>query len=106
MEFFGGSPEEMFERMKHMMNGHKHKVVKTIEPTTEEGNEWMALQGFYEAAKKAVGQYDSRQKLFWAKVELRTGEVTRNLHWNDEKGVIEIRVCDHGAPESGSEWES
>lgn len=100
-------PEEMFERLRHMFGGHKHKVVKTIKPTEDEVLEYMALRGFGENAKKAVGVHNSKKQLFWSKVELRTSEVTRTLRWNDKDQVIEVIECDHNN-ESGKkdDWES
>lgn len=88
------NPEEFFRKLKHMV-GHKHKVVKTIKPTEDEVSQYMTLEGYAKAAEKAVGTHESMRKLFWAKVELRTGEVTRSLNWNDKKQVIEVMDCDH-----------
>ncbi len=88
------NPEEFFRKLKHMV-GHKHKVVKTIKPTEEEVSQYMTLVGYQKAAEKAVGTHESMKKLFWAKVELRTGEVNRSLVWNDKKQTIEVMDCDH-----------
>lgn len=91
------------------MGGHKHRVVKSIKPTEDEIMEMIGVKAFEENAKKAAGIHKSKKNLFWSKVELRTGEVTRGLHWNDEKQMIEIVVCDYSDKDSsglGSQWES
>ncbi len=86
-EDFGG----MMDKMKQMLEKvNTYKVLKTVAATEEEVLEWMALQGFAEAAKKALGVHSAKKNLFWAKIELRIGEVNRQLHYNDEKQVIEI----------------
>lgn len=92
--------EEMFEHIRRASGNHKEKVVKSIKPTEEEVLEWMALEGFRENAEKARGVWESKKSLFWSKVELRTGEVTRRLHYNDKKNVIEILMCDHDHDDS------
>ena len=102
--------EQFFRKFSRMVGtGHNHKVVKSIKPTEEEALEMMALRGFEEAARKSVGVHQAKKKLFWAKVELRTGEVSRPLHWNDKKNVFEVIVCDHNAEgddEADKQWES
>lgn len=98
--------EGMFDDLRHKLGMHTHKVIRSLEASEEEALEWMALRGFGEAAKKAVGVYESKRKLFWAKVELRTQEVTRKLQFNDEKNLIEVVECDHTKKEPENEWDS
>ena len=81
------NPDEMFKKMMKMSHG---KLVKTIQPTDQEANEGMQLQAFKMNAEKSMGMFESRRKLFWAQLELRTGEVTRHMHYNDKKNVIEV----------------
>jgi hypothetical protein len=81
------NPEEFMKKMMKMSHG---KLVKTIQPTDAEANEWMQLQAFKMNAEKSMGMFESRRKLFWAQIELRTGEVTRHLHFNDKKQTIEV----------------
>ncbi len=91
------NPDEMFKKMMKMSHG---KMVKTIQPTDSEANEWMQLQAFKMNAEKSMGMFESRRKLFWAQLELRTGEVTRHMHYNDKKNVIEVYDQSQSAMES------
>lgn len=99
--------DDMMKKLQMFMGHHKQKVVKKMQPTEEEVLELMALKGFEENAKKQLGVWEAKKKLFWAKIELRTGEVTRSLHWNDKDQVIEVLECDHsdngGAADDGFE---
>jgi len=81
--------DDMFDHIRKV-TGHKRKVVKEITPTEEEVQEHMALHGYIENAKKSIGLLESKRKLFWAKIELRTGEVSRPMQWNEEKNTIEV----------------
>ncbi len=91
------NPEDMFKKMMKMSHG---KMVKTIQPTDAEANEWMQLQAFKMNAEKSMGMFESRRKLFWAQLELRTGEVTRHMHYNDKKNVVEVYDQSESAMES------
>lgn len=68
----------------------KVRVIKEVPATNDEILEMMALRGYADNADKARGLWETKKQLFWSKVQLRTGEVSRPLRWNDEKNKIEI----------------
>ena len=81
--------------------GHQNfKVVKKINPTEQEVLDYMALKGFEENAKKAFGMWQSKMKVFWGNIELRTGQVMTHLRYNDKDGFIEVLQHEQGAPAS------
>ncbi len=66
------------------------KKIKSIKPTQEEQDAYMALEALAEVAKKARARHGTEKDYFWAGVERRTGLYSNPMKWNAKTGEIDI----------------
>lgn len=76
--------------MRRMMGQTKLQVTRSVPATEQEVLDMMALEGYKLNAEKAMGLFRAKAQHFWSQVELRIGEVTSPLQWDEKEGVIKI----------------
>lgn len=84
------NPDDFIHKMRRMMGHSQLQVTRTVQATEEEVLEMMALEGYRMNAEKAAGLLRAKTQNFWTKIELRIGEVTSPLEWDDKEGKIKV----------------